>query len=127
MGVIFSIWDRFEIERMISFEPSVTVGIVSNENINNELDCQGIRILDDSTIYKLKSMKKNENLLEYHFENNIIFRLMREGRIKYEVCRGDEMLVEGHMNSIVMDSYQIIGMNSRELDEIYYFIKGDKL
>ena len=112
----------FTIDRLIDSNCDgevLSIGINGNNNPNNILSNQGIRLGQYGDIKRLISYIKTENGLVYNFEDNIRLTLTKKenNKILYTFEMPGKIVVKEMDDQVVM-MYKTIGMSSTELDRI---------
>lgn len=111
--------NTFTIHRVIDancMDKVLSVGVNGFKNPN----FQGIRLGDESQIYKLLKFTKNENKLTYEFENNVTLTIyMTEKKeLMYSLETNDKAVEMKDIDNKLRESWKTISMTSDELDEL---------
>ena len=106
------------LESLHGTQKNVIIGVTGQNDPQNVLSHQGIRIADGS-IQKLLSASKMQNGLSYDFENStkLVF-MKKDSGIVYSLQTFDQSIV-GIMDPILISKYKTIGLHSEELDMIH--------
>ena len=98
-------------------DATIRVGIVSQDDPQNPLSRQAIR-LGDSDTYRLKSFQESADSLQYTFEKGVSLTLMkRHDSVLYNL-KTPELDVTREVYPGIVKMYKPIGMVSEELDKI---------
>jgi hypothetical protein len=114
----------FTIDRLIDANcvdgKTLAIGINGNDNPDNILSKQGIRLGQYGDIKRLVSFIKADNTLVYNFEDNTRLTLTKNdknNKIIYSFETPGKTVVK-EMDDLVFQMYKTIGMASSELDRI---------
>jgi hypothetical protein len=127
MGQNNSIFEpTMKVDRMICNEPhKIQVGFYPKGNEANPYKTQVIRV-NDEPLKALVSFVETPNALQYEFEDNVSFKLMKkEDEVVYHIKTND-INYTGVVNEIVRNYWKDIAWNSKELDKIGALFKQEE-
>ena len=114
----------FTIDRLIDGNcvdgKTLAIGVNGNDNPDNILSKQGIRLGQDGDIKRLVSFIRADNGLVYNFEDNTRLTLTKDektNKIMYSFETPGKTVVK-ELDERIWKLYKTIGMSSSELDKI---------